>query len=294
LHTIELLKANTRYLVARAGPEFAEAAIRCGKKMGNYNWAGGMSTRWDHSISGLHVANKQIHRECISFLYGSIAVFAQSSRLLAAFLRVVSTPKLYAITRLQLDHQTYGPPRFRKDSIWKKKEEARWESTCKLAASSLPNLHDLRINIEIRDIPLRFLLGEAWVQPFLHFQKLKQLENVSVRLSSVETMRTKVNVKDGNGWLHHPPWYVRMLVQQNQAVEDIHRLFGMAIAMNILGYCDDCALEQYEEAVRGRHSLWTHPSTSAVLIQETDEVREKHETGKCLEEHRSLMEGGKL
>jgi hypothetical protein len=240
-------------------------------------------------MSGLHVASKHIHRECMLFLYGSINVFAQSSRLLTNFLGVVSRPNLYAITRLQLDHQTYGSPRCPKNNIWKTRQEQRWEYSCKLAATSLPNLHDLRINIEIRDKPLRFLLSEAWVRPFLSFQELKHLKTVSVTLFSGESMNTKVNVNDGNMWQHYPPWYVRILVQQNHDAEDLHSLFGTTVAMKILGYCDECALMEYEKVVRGKDRVWNLPSIMAVPRQNAAKTK-KHEMGECLAMRRALVE----
>ncbi|KAF2435127.1 hypothetical protein EJ08DRAFT_693018 [Tothia fuscella] len=296
---VELLKKDAPHIIGPAhssdvvdkqpGYLSTTPKIRCGKFLGKFNRVEGMSTNWSESISGLHITNKQIYRECISFLYRSIAIFAQSSKYLNNFLTVVPTAKLKAITRLQLDHQTYGPPRHEEYNVFQKKYEISWDKSCKLAVHNLPNLRRLQININILDVPFRFLFTETWVQPFLHFAQLKHLEHVSVALYSWERMSTKMLLTDPINWQYYPPGYVQTLAQQHEAVVDIHALFGKAISMKILGYCDDCALEAYRKAALGKYRHWSHPSGMGLPTQDVEAAeKEKHEIGECLATRRSL------
>ena len=115
--------------------------LRCDRQLGKYLRVEGLKTRRETSISALHLVSRQIHRECMRFLYGSVTIFAQSSNRLANFLSVVPKTNLKYITGLHLDHQTYGiltqlprqgmifmicaferPPSSRRDSNWSRSQ----------------------------------------------------------------------------------------------------------------------------------------------------------------------------
>jgi hypothetical protein len=269
---IELMPTNANYTIVDAHAltldEFRRIqndentpirGIRSGQMLGKFNFFEGMKTHWKFSISGLHLVNKQIHRECLAMLYKSIAIFAQSSRRLENFLTLVTKPNLELITRLHLDHQTYGSPPVRHLEVFKQKHHIKWFKICKFTIKHLPNIGYLRINIKVLDRPLRFQFRESWVKPLLLFGRLKHLEAVKVNIFTPETEKTKIDVKDGCIWGRFYPWYVRMLVDQHSVAAKQHMLFGRAIAMKIQGFCDDCALERYKDACQ-RERFWVHPS----------------------------------
>jgi hypothetical protein len=275
MHHIELMPKNAAYHVAEvhtvdlkkafkldAKEEAPKRGIRCGKLLGKFTRAEGMKTRWHLSISGLHLANKQIYHECIVYLYASVAIFAQSSRRLENFLTAVPKKSLIFITRLKLDHQTYGHPRDAKMEVWKRKADERWMETCKLAVRRLSGLRELEVNVDVRDIPLRFTLHEKWVRPLLFFAHRKNtLRKTVVNVFTPEIRNTAVDVYSDQ-WVGYMPWYVRMLVERHEGVREMYRLFGKAIAKRIGGMCEDCALEEYREVLEGRLHGFVHQHAS--------------------------------
>ncbi|QDS72885.1 hypothetical protein FKW77_007595 [Venturia effusa] len=181
-------------------------SIRSGGPLGKYNRATGMKTKWHLSISGLHLINKQIASECLTFMYASINLMTQSYKRLSNFMTFVPHETLKQITRFQLDHQTYGHPQHLDDEIWKKKHDDTWVETCKLAVRKLPRLKDLTMNIDVRDIPLRFTLSESWVRPMLFFAHRKSsLQNIKIKVFTPELAQTYINAWDDKLWERYQP-----------------------------------------------------------------------------------------
>ncbi|KAE9982951.1 hypothetical protein BLS_005156 [Venturia inaequalis] len=222
---IELMPKTAPYRVLEAyrihskGPisqrkDAPKQGIRSGDPLGKYNRATGLKTRWQLSISGLHLSNKKINSECLLFLHGSIKLMTQSYQRLSNFTAVVPKKSLKQITRLQLDHQTYGHPQNREDEVWKKRHDETWMRTCKLAVKKLPGLRELTINIDVRNVPLRFTLNESWVKPMLLFAlRNSTLQYIKIRVFTPELAHTFVNAWDDKLWATYRPW-----------------LFGLAIA----------------------------------------------------------------
>lgn len=142
------------------GKDAPKQGIRSAELLGRYNRATGMKTRWHLSISGLHLSSKSISSECLTFLYAGIKLVTQSYKRFSNFITVVPKRNLKHITRLQLDHRTYGHPQNLKDEIWKRRHDENWVRACKLAVTKLPGLEELTINVDVRDTPLRFTLHE--------------------------------------------------------------------------------------------------------------------------------------
>jgi hypothetical protein len=180
--------------------------LRCGKPLGKYIHVEGLKTQWQFSASALHLVNKQISRECMSFLYSTITVFTQSSNRLDNFFSVVPKQNLEHVTRLNLDHQTYGEAKDISQVTWKPKHDTKWDRTCKNAVMQLPNVQELQINLDVRDVPLRFSFREPWVKTLLHFRRLQSLKHVSVCIITPEISNTWVNVWSGKQWGRYQPW----------------------------------------------------------------------------------------
>lgn len=245
------------------GNDALKQGIRSGNLLGQYNRATGMKTRWHLSISGLHLVNKQISAECLDFLYACIMLMTQSYQRLSNFLTVVPKKNLKQVTRLQLDHQTYGHPQYLHDEIWKKRHDETWSQTCKLAVTKLPGLTQVTINIDIRDVPLRFTLNQPWAKPMLFFAHRKAtLEDIKINVITPELASTVVDSKDWKTWKGYQPWYVRILKERHEGAVEMHRLFGRAIKKKIEGFCDDCAMEEYLEALKEKFDGDAHKHAS--------------------------------
>ena len=122
----------------------------------------------------------------------------------------------------------------------------------------LPNLTHLCINICINDKPFRFNLNEKWVQPLLEFSNLQYLKKVEVHIFSPWRCATSVDRYDLRRWQNTPPQEARQLIQNHHGNVEMHELFGAAIAKKILGFCDDCAMEELVEAINDKWSSITH------------------------------------
>lgn len=255
--------------------------IRFGKPLGRYSIIDDKKTRWQYSMSGLHLINKQTHHECLKFMYGSIKVFAQSSMRLTNFLTMVPKHNLEFVKRLQLDYQTAGPAHLRGFEKMKIVNERKWANACKLAVRVLVNVEELVLNIDVRDVPRRFVLDEPWVKSTYCFRKLKLLNDLHVHVFSPELRLTEVDTKSEATWSGYTPAYVRFLVVQHEAAKEMHQLFGRAVAMKIQNYCDKCALKEYRAACHGKYKIWIPPSNLPEREGHTQGITIGHERGAC-------------
>jgi hypothetical protein len=155
--------------------------------------------------------------------------------------------------------------------IWKRKHDEKWVETCKLVVRKLPNLQELTINLDVRDIPLRFTLHEKWVKPLLFFTNRKaKFKNVHINIFTSEIRNSYIDVKDGKKWTGWAPWYVRILKERHDGVREMHRLFGKAIAKRIMGFCEDCSLEEYRETLEEKLDGDVHMHASNTGIHNGD------------------------
>ena len=224
------------------------------------------NTKWATSVTGLHLVNKQIARECLGYLYNSIVLFSNTSRRLINWIQTVHPHRLALLTQLYLDHVTYGDPKLFDNSIWKEKSDYTWAETCRLAVKAFPNLTNLVINIDVHDEPFRFGFEELWVQPLLYFKQLHKLKEVEVHVFSPFRRSTFIDISDINRWLGFSPGYIRQLVRNDFGNNELHELFGLAISMKILGYCDDCCLEELRDALSGRwNRIRSQPAWSDII-----------------------------
>ena len=258
--TLVCLK-GPNHLIADASQPSKERTIKFSGTLGKGTSFRCNNTKWATSVTGLHLVNKQIARECLGYLYNSIVLFSNTSRRLINWIQNVHPRRLALLTQLYLDHVTYGDPKFFGDNIWKGKSDHTWAEACRLAVKAFPHLTKLVINIKIHDVPFRFGLGEHWVQPLLYFKHLQELKEVEVHVFS--RCRRRTTLID---LVYPPPFYINEFVamaMDNGSIE-LHELFGLAISMKILGYCDECCLEELRDALLWRWSsiraipIWSH------------------------------------
>jgi hypothetical protein len=77
---------------------------------------------------------------------------------------------------------------------------------------------------------------------------------------------TFIDISDINRWLGFSPGYIRQLVRNDFGNNELHELFGLAISMKILGYCDDCCLEELRDALSGRwNRIRSQPAWSDII-----------------------------
>lgn len=212
--------------------------LRCTRVLGKYNRVEALNTKWATSFSGLILTCRQVHREAILYLYASTTFSFHSPNRLHSFLTVVQPANLAAIKRLHLTHATYGQPYDPGHNVWKAKHDEKWARTCALAAANLPHLEELKISLDVLDVPLQFNLKAAWIQPLLLFGRLA-LKSAEVHLSSMYTSRP----------VSSPPSACRT----HEAYVALHQLFADAIGRKILGWDDDSAVEAYRTSCLGKY-----------------------------------------
>lgn len=76
------------------------------------------------------------------------------------------------------------------------------------------------------------------------------LQDIKIKVFTPELAQTYVNAWDDKLWATYRPWYVRLLKERHENTEEMHMLFGRAIMKKVEGYCDDCAMEEYREALK--------------------------------------------
>jgi hypothetical protein len=251
------------YLIPKASHPSKDHMIKFSGTLGKNKFFHGKNTKWATSVTGLHLVNKQISRECLGHLYNRIILFSDTSRRLISWIETVSPHRLALLTQLYLDHVTYGDPKLFDNGIWKIKSDYKWAEACRLAVQSFPHLTKLVINIDVHDTPFRFSLKEPWLQPLLYFKQLQELKEVEVHVHSPYRRSTFFDV---NRWEDVPAFYVRQLVINDKGNNELHELFGLAVSMKILGFCDDCCLEELRDALFGRwKDITVQPAWSDIV-----------------------------
>jgi len=218
--------------------------LYCTRVLGKYNRMEGLNTKWSTSFSGLVLTCRQIHREAVIYLYANTTFSIHSSNRLNSFLTYVRPTNLAAVKRLHLSHCTYGQPSKASDGIWKGKHDANWVFNCKLAVADLEHLEELKISLYVHDVPLRFSLKEAWVQPLLLFAALP-LTSAEICLSSRyigQPVGLPVRCR-----------MAREAREKREAYMALHQLFADAISRKILGWDDESALESYKDGCKGQY-----------------------------------------
>src|SRR5579871_2992438 len=184
------------HLIPKASHPSKDHMIKFSRSLGKNTFSRRGNTNWATSVTGLHLVNKQISRECLGYLYNSIVLFSDTSRRLIWWIQTVHPRRLALLTQLYLDHVTYGDPKLFDNNIWKEKSDKKWAESCRLAVKAFPNLTKLVINIDVHDVPFRFGLEEHWVQPFLYFKKLQELKEVEVHVFSPYRRQAFIDVND--------------------------------------------------------------------------------------------------
>ncbi|KAJ9668741.1 hypothetical protein H2201_000985 [Coniosporium apollinis] len=222
------------------------ARICCSTVLGKHDRINIASTNWKTSVPGaaLCLTSKQFYAECTAFLYASASFFFQSPNRVANFL--TKTPQVYLdnVTRLQLEHVTYGEPIDPDNIVWKTKHDAKWAAVCAQAAAALPHLQELSIVLDVREVPLRFWPREAWIKPLLSFTTLLSHTRPNPKSGDPEPHLQHVSVKIRSVYLKPDVFEDKKLTQ---ACHALHWEFGKVVQRKILGWDDESAMLEYVE-----------------------------------------------
>jgi hypothetical protein len=215
----------------------------------------GYSNDWTFSVPKLYLVNRLIAAESVAFIYQRITLFAQSLKPLHAFMTSVPATSLMHIHSLRLIQATYGEPDKLCDALWKQKADQSWVNTLARIVKSMPNLHTVRISLQIFDLPFRLALTEPWVEPLLTLSQLPTLSNLRIRIEGPIPRRLRAFIKDytdsRRGQLTAAGrQYVDGLEVQFATCVELHNLLGNAIAVKILtGADDEVAMVEMRERI---------------------------------------------
>jgi len=216
--------------------------IRVSRPLGKYTLVRGLQTNWFSSLFAVNLVSKQLHAETLPFLYQKTKFVFDAPNRILAFLSTVSNSKLAHITKLQIHYRTYGAPRMAADRVWQDKHRQSWVRACTAASKKLANLQSLAIFMRVLDSPLRFNLREAWVAPLLQFRRLAR-DAGTLRAVDVDFRTGVSGFKFANPAVRH-------------ASEDLHRLFGQAVRLALLGAKEEVAMKGFNDAWEGEHEMW--------------------------------------
>jgi len=222
------------------------ARICCSRVLGKHELVNAASTNWKTSVPGaaLCLTSKQFHAECTAFLYASASFFFQSPNRVANFL--TKTPQVYLdnVTRLQLEHVTYGEPINPDNIVWKTKHDAKWAAVCAQAAAALPRLQELSIVLDVREVPLRFWPRESWIKPLLSFTTLLSHTHPNPKSGDPEPHLQHVSVRIRSVYLKPDVFEDKKLTQ---ACHVLHWEFGKVVQRMVLGWDAESAMLEYVE-----------------------------------------------
>jgi hypothetical protein len=198
---------------------------------------------WPNSISALHLANKQLHRETVFYLYSKPTFYFQCLTYAGQFMNIVRRHNaLESISSLSLGLQTEEPPTSAKHIFELKRSYEALSNNITEMAKRMPKVKKLAVVVEVREEPLAFTFREQWVQPILQFSKFKDAEEIQIKIQSPE-LREEKN-RDMSAELYFEYRERTTLEKETySAMEQLHTLFGEALTRRVEGDCESCAIE---------------------------------------------------
>ncbi|MCJ1404698.1 hypothetical protein MMC11_007924 [Xylographa trunciseda] len=113
---------------------------------------------------------RQIHDESLSFCYSEASFGFWSRKLLEKFLSTINFAAKTSITRLLIQHETYGDPYNTEDVRWKIVHDLKWETCCERVSRELSGLRNLTVLMKINDRPLILNMTADWATSLLTFE----------------------------------------------------------------------------------------------------------------------------
>ncbi|KAK3059769.1 hypothetical protein LTS18_010090 [Coniosporium uncinatum] len=222
--------------------------IRYPRIPGKYKRVHGYNTNWKTSVPGyaLMLANKQLSEEIPPFLYSTPTFLLRHANKLLRFINAGPARNLQRLTKLQLQHTTYGEPQYYENAIWKAKHANKWLRVCQLAAATFTGLESLDITLKVLDTPFRFSMKEAWLRPVFAFAPLAAAAasktnplHLSIRLHSTYTDFALPT--DINAWRQ-----IQTAKAKRTAFRELHGAFAEAVRRVVVGWDEESALVEYK------------------------------------------------
>ena len=174
------------------------------------------SLDWAHTRAALLLTCRTIHKEAVSMFYGAQSFGFTSRRLLETFLSTINPAAKASITRLFLQHGTYGDPYLVADIPWKTLHDDKWAICCAKLGAELVNLRELHLHLRINDHPVQLNLQAAWVEP------LRAFADKGLKVFGLELLVGTSNSKN-NSQLKHCAPVVRQVIlgcEYDEAAEE--------------------------------------------------------------------------
>jgi hypothetical protein len=235
-------------------------SIRISRSLGSRDVSQGLGTIWTSSLCSLILVCKQIHKETIRDFYGRITFVFNVPRRIDKLLGTVSALCIQNITKMHLHYVVYGEPMYTKDCPWLEKHRRSWRWACTSISKKLTGLQELEIWIYNSHPAPKFNLSVDWIQPLIQFRRLttspEMIDNAwhyNNQLAHPTLKTVNVHVDTNTAALFDP----KNDVLTNVAME-LHRLFGRAISLAILGHTADEAMEEFDAAWTGKYRLWQY------------------------------------
>ncbi|KAK3715725.1 hypothetical protein LTR37_006950 [Vermiconidia calcicola] len=173
--------------------------IRFDKSMGNYSRKSGSQTKWENSVSGIVLVNKQAHEEAIAYLYGSCTFTFCPAKSTWAFLHEVSKKNLECVRSISLYRETKAAPDADTDQAHEDlyKTDQSFAKLCLQLVHMLPNVTSLDITLKLNGTPedvvpdfsvhhltygAKQLTRMNWLEPLAVFSSLRNLKDVRFHL----------------------------------------------------------------------------------------------------------------
>jgi hypothetical protein len=240
-------------------PQYA-ISVRISRPLGSRDVNQGLRTIWPSSLCSLILVCKQVHTETIKDFYGRITFVFNAPRRIDNFLSTASALCIQNITRLQLHYIAYGEPRYANDCSWMEKHRKTWRRACEKISKKLTGLQELEIWVHNSHPAPKFNLGVDWVQPLIQFRRLTTSPKLIGNRRHYDDRRAQPVLKTVN--VHVDTNTAVLLDPRNRVLTtasmELHRLFGQAISLIILGYSADEAMKEFDAAWTGKYRLWQY------------------------------------
>lgn len=162
-------------------------------EFGRFDWTKSQPTKWETSLSGLILVNKQLYHEAMESLYGQTHFEFPTISLCQEFMTIIPSSKLTLIKSVTVQRE----PRAVCRPADRPTREASWRNMLEQLTQSLPNIEELGIKTTIdnhlgnvlhsfissyAEVPGAVDLEAApWIQPLKTLRALEHLSQVTIK-----------------------------------------------------------------------------------------------------------------
>ncbi|KAK8256355.1 hypothetical protein IWZ00DRAFT_159720 [Phyllosticta capitalensis] len=194
---------------------------------------------------GLLETCHQVHQEAASFLYSRPVFKFSSPNALDHFLKTVRPENLEHIKHVFIAHCTRREACSEVSEFSKDRHDQKWIDVMQKAAEKLTNLHDLRIRLFIRELPVRIDPSHHWAQAILAFATTQQATNDAETTAAHRKARLpEISIELRLWYLEN---YLYYSDRNTLIVTQLHILFAEALRRRMIGWSEADALADFNE-----------------------------------------------